>query len=109
MRQIKLLKRLDAKIKDILWGELLTAPVVFHDVGIGGGERYTYGGNNGNSGILNVIVSDYKVRMSNERELIKGEFVSVDIKDNIITLYIRKEDCRKNFDISKYDMRFREM
>lgn len=31
------------------------------------------------------------------------------IKDNIITLYIRKEDCRKNFDISKYDMRFREM
>ena len=47
--------------------------------------------------------------MSNERELIKGEFVSVDIKDNIITLYIRKEDCRKNFDISKYDMRFREM
>ena len=55
-------------IKEILWGKLLKKPIGFADVGIGGGERFTYADSRGNTGYLNMINTTYNIRLSNDSE-----------------------------------------
>jgi len=68
------LNELQSKINS---GNLLTAPIHFKDVGIGGGERYIISGSNQKEKVLSMIGYTYEIRLIYGNKAIVGKLSSI--------------------------------